>query len=458
VSRLSLVRRSVRSVVVAVTAVSALAASALAYADGIDISHWQGTVNWTKVKSDDVTFAFMKATEGTSYADPTLARNWAGAEKVGIYRAAYHFARPSTASGSAAAQARFFVSKAGKFQDKGDLPPVLDLEATGGLSPAQLRSWVSTWLTTVKSLTGRTPILYFSPYFWIDHVGNSTAFTGYPLWIAHYTSASSPKVPGGWSRWTFWQRTSSGHVDGIAGNVDMNRFNGTSAQLAAMAQATGGSTGPVAPGPTLPAGDATTLTLAPGATAAAAIGQSVSFTGTLTKTTPATVLAGKPVALWARTVGSTTWTQAGTGTTDSSGRYTLSARVPRSAAYQARFAGDPTYAPSVSSTVTVSTPERTRTYLSLAKNKTTVLKGRPLMLYGHLNNGAAGLSAQEVRYYKRSPAGGSWIYVGRAKSLAPTGWHSIVVRPKVSRVWKVVYAGNDVLAPRTSSYLTVRVR
>ena len=223
---LTRLRRSARSIAVVTTALSAMAASALAYADGIDISHWQGTVTWSKVKSDGVTFAFMKATEGTYYTDPTLRTNWTGAERQGIYRGAYHFARPSV--GSAAAQARYFVSKVGSFDDPGDLPPVLDLEATGGLGPAALRTWVKTWLETTEQLTGRTPILYFSPYFWIDHLGNSTAFARYPLWIAHYTTGS-PKVPGGWSTWTFWQRTSSGSVSGIGGHVDMNRFNGTSA-------------------------------------------------------------------------------------------------------------------------------------------------------------------------------------------------------------------------------------
>ena len=128
----------------------------------------------------------MKATEGTYYTDPTLRTNWTGAERQGIYRGAYHFARPSV--GSAAAQARYFVSKVGSFDDPGDLPPVLDLEATGGLGPAALRTWVKTWLETTEQLTGRTPILYFSPYFWIDHLGNSTAFARYPLWIAHYTT------------------------------------------------------------------------------------------------------------------------------------------------------------------------------------------------------------------------------------------------------------------------------
>jgi GH25 family lysozyme M1 (1,4-beta-N-acetylmuramidase) len=186
----ALVRRIRRSAVVIVTAVAATAASTLAYADGIDVSHWQGSIAWSQVENAGVQFAFMKATEGTGYTDTMLAKNWAATKQVGIYRGAYHFARPSV--GSAPAQARYFVSKVGSFKEAGVLPPVLDLEATGGLSPSQLRTWVSTWLTTVEDLTGRTPILYFSPSFWEVNLGNSTAFSRYPLWVAHYTSAPGP--------------------------------------------------------------------------------------------------------------------------------------------------------------------------------------------------------------------------------------------------------------------------
>ncbi len=451
---LAALRRRTRSLVVVTTALSALVASALAYGDGIDISHWQGSVNWTKVRSDDITFAFLKATEGTTYADPTLATNWAGAEKVGIYRAAYHFARPSAAAGSAARQARFFVSTAGTFDGRGDLPPVLDLEATGGLGPRALRSWVSTWLTTVEELTGRTPILYFSPYFWIDNLGNSTAFTRYPLWIAHYTT-KAPMVPGGWPRWTFWQRTSTGRVDGIAGNVDMNRFNGTNADLAALANSTGGSNEPAPPGPTVPVGAATSLTLTPAATRVA-IGASVTFAGDLRTTTPVAPAPGQAVSLWARAVGRAGWTKVAEGLTDGAGRYRLTARVRRSTAYQARSAADQKYAPAASATVRVTTPPRTRVALDLHRNKAVVRAGTPVMLHGHLTSGSSGVAGRLVRYYKRVP--GRWVRVRTTRTLAPTGWHSVTVRPRRTRVWKAVFPGTDHLAPQRSALLRVQVR
>ena len=177
-------RRARRLVVVLVTSFAAMLASTLAYADGIDVSHWQGTINWSKVKAAGMQFAFMKATESTTYTDTQLATNWAGVQAVGMYRGAYHFARPKV--GTAPAQAKYFVSKVGSFQGAGTLPPVLDLEASGGLGVTALRNWTATWLQTVEQLTGRTPIIYVSPAFWEHYLGNSTAFTRYPLWIAHY--------------------------------------------------------------------------------------------------------------------------------------------------------------------------------------------------------------------------------------------------------------------------------
>ena len=86
-------------------------ASAQSNPTGIDVSHWQGSINWTSVKNAGVDFAYIKATEGTAYKDPQFNTNYPAAYHAGVIRGAYHFARPGSSSG--AAQAEFFASNGG---------------------------------------------------------------------------------------------------------------------------------------------------------------------------------------------------------------------------------------------------------------------------------------------------------------------------------------------------------
>jgi GH25 family lysozyme M1 (1,4-beta-N-acetylmuramidase) len=195
---------------------------------GIDVSNWQGTINWGKVASSGVKFAFMKATEGGDYTDPTYATNRLNANANGVVIGAYDFAQPSTTRGQAEAEADYFVSVA---QPRaGDLAPVLDLETTNNLSPANLQTWVKKWMYRVYQRTGLRATIYVSPSFWNNAMGGTAWFAqnGFrTLWIANW-GVSSPTVPasnwGGYS-WTFWQWTSSGTVPGISGRVDMDRFH-----------------------------------------------------------------------------------------------------------------------------------------------------------------------------------------------------------------------------------------
>lgn len=195
---------------------------------GIDVSHWQGTVDWQRVAGDGVAFAFIKATEGGDYVDPQFVANWDGAARAGVLRGAYHFFRPQT---DAAAQAQQFLRTVGV--RAGDLPPVLDVEVTDGRSAAQIAAGVRTWLEIVESATGRRPILYTRASFWTAQMG--AGFGAYPLWVAHY-GAVEPAVPSGWDRWTFWQHSDAGRVAGISGDVDLNWFAGDAADLQAFAR------------------------------------------------------------------------------------------------------------------------------------------------------------------------------------------------------------------------------
>jgi GH25 family lysozyme M1 (1,4-beta-N-acetylmuramidase) len=199
--------------------------------DGIDVSHWQNTINWTSVAAAGKKFAFMKASEDVDYVDPTYQTNRAQAKAAGLLVGAYHFAQPSSVAGNGAAQADHFLAAA--TPTSGELFPVLDLERSNGLGTAALTTWVRGYLDRIYQRTGVRAIIYCSPNFWQTYMGNTNwfALNGYQvLWIAHWTTAPAPSVPaGGWggNGWTFWQYSSSGSVPGITGRVDLNRFNGT---------------------------------------------------------------------------------------------------------------------------------------------------------------------------------------------------------------------------------------
>ncbi len=201
---------------------------------GIDVSKWQGTIDWTKVKNAGYAFAFIRISDGVNYPDAKFASNWASAKSVGIIRGAYQFFRPTQ---SVTAQADMMIAKLGGQYTPGDLPPVIDVEDDGGLSPTTVASKVRQWVDRVKNALGVEPIVYTGKYFWRDEVGSPSSFAPNPLWIAQYTSLC-PDIPGPWAKWTFWQYTDSGSVPGISGPVDTNRFNGSLAQLQAFAAAT----------------------------------------------------------------------------------------------------------------------------------------------------------------------------------------------------------------------------
>ena len=199
---------------------------------GIDISYYQGTIDWEAVAADGIAFAFIRVSDGLGHEDSQFADNWSGAKEAGVRRGAYQFFRSDE---DAIAQADFLLDAISDLED-GDLPPVIDVESTDGQSAATIIAKVKAWLDHVEAATGRTPIIYTGRYFWQDNVGSSD-FAGYPLWNAHY-GVNCPDLPDPWSDWTFWQHSTSGEVDGISGGVDSNWFNGDLAELTAFAGGT----------------------------------------------------------------------------------------------------------------------------------------------------------------------------------------------------------------------------
>ena len=206
--------------------------------NGVDVSYHNGTINWTQVKNAGYEFAFIRISDGTGFHDPQFATNWTGAHAAGLLRGIYQFFRPNQ---DVNAQADMVIAAVGT-PAPGDLPPVIDVEATGNLSPASVATKVRQWVDRVKTATGVDPIVYTGKYFWRDQVGGPTSFANNPLWIAQYTSLC-PDLTSPWNTWAFWQYSESGSVPGISGGIDMDRFNGTLDELKALAGATGGGGG-----------------------------------------------------------------------------------------------------------------------------------------------------------------------------------------------------------------------
>ena len=224
-----------------VTPTSARAATTL---PGIDVSQWQGTIDWSKVAGAGIRFAIARATKGRTYLDPTFHANVTGARAHGIVVGAYHRATPSGGAQAntvdARAEADHYLAVASP--GLGDLIPALDIEETGGLAPADLVVWVKAWVTRVTNVLGVKPMLYASPHFWTVDMGDSTWFAdhGYRLWLAHW-NVRSPTVPANdWQGrgWTFWQWTHKPGLPGVTTDLDRDRFDGTNLVTARIAQLT----------------------------------------------------------------------------------------------------------------------------------------------------------------------------------------------------------------------------
>jgi GH25 family lysozyme M1 (1,4-beta-N-acetylmuramidase) len=193
---------------------------------------WQGAIDWAAVKHAGRAFGIARISDGIGYVDPTFLGNWNGMKAAGMIRGAYQFFEPSQ---NAIAQANLVVSRVGQL-GPGDLPVMLDLEVTGGQSPATIAAKVRQWVDTVQSGTGKRPMIYTGAYFWDGFVG-SHDFAGLPLVIAWY-GTHCPGVPNAWQSWRFHQYSGSGSVAGVSGAVDLDVFNGSLAELHAFANAT----------------------------------------------------------------------------------------------------------------------------------------------------------------------------------------------------------------------------
>lgn len=190
---------------------------------GIDVSKYQDYIDWGMVKGMKVgdvqmSFVFIKATEGLNNEDGFFKRNWKKSRDAGLCRGAYHY---FLATKSGKAQADNFISLVDLAP--GDLPPVLDIEQTYGVPPEKLRQRAKEWLQTVEEYYHVVPIIYTNVDFYEQFL--KQGFDGYPLWVAHYLQKDRPNI---YRDWAFWQHSESGRVNGILTRVDFDVFNGDS--------------------------------------------------------------------------------------------------------------------------------------------------------------------------------------------------------------------------------------
>lgn len=198
---------------------------------GVDISVWQGEVDWPTARANGVNFAYLKATEGGNLVDPAFSHNWQTTAAAGVPHGAYHFfyhCRP------AIEQARWFITHVPNTRSA--LPPVLDMEWTpssptcpGKRPAADVRSDARVFLNAISAHYGKRPVLYTTLDFYTEN--QLWKLTGADFWLRSVASHPSDSFPS--QNWRFWQYSGTGLVPGIQGRTDLDAFSGSAADYAA---------------------------------------------------------------------------------------------------------------------------------------------------------------------------------------------------------------------------------
>ncbi|QDY99650.1 glycoside hydrolase family 25 protein [Nitratireductor mangrovi] len=190
---------------------------------GVDVSRWQGNIDWEKLRSQGANFAYIKATDGTDHLDEKFRKNWNAAAKAGLKRGAYHFFYWCS---FASAQADWFIRNVPK--ERGALPPVLDVEwnhhskCRKRPSPAFVREKMQVFLDRLEKHYGQRPVIYATPDFYERNLKGY--FKDYPFWLRAVAEHPSKVYPG--REWVFWQYSGSGLSHGVSGRIDLNVFHG----------------------------------------------------------------------------------------------------------------------------------------------------------------------------------------------------------------------------------------
>lgn len=194
---------------------------------GVDVSRWQGDIDWQRLRSQGANFAYIKATDGGDHLDPMFRTNWRGARAAGLKTGAYHFFYWCRA---ASEQADWFIRNVPRVE--GALPPVIDVEWNGQSrcrkrpSPERVREKMQVFMDRLEAHYGQRPVIYTAPDFYKDNLRG--AFKDYPFWLRAVAQHPSKVYPG--RKWVFWQYSGSGLSHGVRGKIDLNAFHGSQQQ------------------------------------------------------------------------------------------------------------------------------------------------------------------------------------------------------------------------------------
>jgi len=195
---------------------------------GVDVSKYQGTLDWNRLRQAGIQFAFIKATEGGDRVDERFADNWRAAQRAAVPRGAYHFYYFCR---SARSQAQWFIENVPK--ERGALPPVLDMEWNHTSpscklrpAPAKVRSEMKVFLDRLHLHYGKRPIIYTTVDFYRDNIAGH--FENELFWLRSVKAHPKVLYPG--RPWAFWQYTGTGRIPGASGDIDINVFAGNQQQ------------------------------------------------------------------------------------------------------------------------------------------------------------------------------------------------------------------------------------
>ncbi len=193
---------------------------------GVDVSRWQGEIDWQTLRTQGANFAFIKATDGGDHLDPMFQKNWRRAKEAGIKRGAYHFFYWCRTAGE---QADWFIRNVPR--EAGALPPVIDVEYNAEssckrrLSRAKVLEKMQVFMDKLERHYGQRPIIYTAPDFYADNL--SGEFPNHPFWLRSVAAHPSKRYPN--RKWVFWQYSGSGLSQGVDGKIDLNVFRGSEA-------------------------------------------------------------------------------------------------------------------------------------------------------------------------------------------------------------------------------------